>query len=109
MEICQVERAVTYALPQNTRPGHAKLKVCAWTVHGIDKKVMTSIEDETACGRDEKQSGTMDDTNSGDDVDSQQVKAVRLAADSQYMRNDARQRQKWLTCVTRATNLLQSQ
>ena len=96
MEICQIERTVTYALPQNTRPGHAKSKVRAWTVHGIDKKVqvVTSIENETACGRDEKQSDTMDSTNSSDDVDSQRVKAVRLAADSQYMRSDARQRRK---------------
>ena len=96
MEICQIERAVTYALPQNTRPGHAKSKVRAWMVHGIDKKaqVVTSIENETVCGRDEKQSDTMDSTNTSDDVDSQRVKAVRLAADSQYMCSDARQRRK---------------
>ena len=33
---------------------------------------------------------------SRDDVDSQRVKAVRLAADIQYMRNDARQRRDGL-------------
>ena len=62
-------------------------------MHGIDKKVVTSIGDETAGGRDEKQGGTMDGTNSGDSVDSQQVEAVQLAADTQYIIcNDARQR-----------------
>ena len=84
MEMCQIERAITYALPQNMRPGHVKSKVHAWTVHGIDKKaqVVTSIENEMVCGRDEKQSDTMDSTNSSDDIDSQRVKAVWLAAGS---------------------------
>lgn len=45
---------------------------------GIDKSLAASVKVETACGTNGERNGDMDGTNSGDDIDSQQVEAARL-------------------------------
>ena len=50
----------------------------------------TSIVDGRVPCRNGERTGGMDGTNGGGDVDSKRVKAARLAANGQYMRNDAR-------------------
>ena len=52
--------------------------------------VAASVEVERAGGTDGEQCGDVDGTNSGDNVDSKRVEAVRLATDSQQLHNNAK-------------------
>ena len=57
------------------------------------ESVEASVEGEKGGGRDDERDGDMDGTASGDDDDSNRVAAARLAAQNQYMCNNARTRQ----------------
>ena len=59
-------------------------------VLGMDESVEASVEGERDGGKDEECDGDVDGTVSGDDVDSKQVEAARLTAESQQTRNNAR-------------------
>ena len=58
----------------------------------MDEDVEANIEVEMAGGKDGECDGDMDGTVSGGNVDSNQVEAVRLTAESQQKRNNARTR-----------------
>ena len=49
---------------------------------GIVERIAASVEDETTCSTDGEQNSDVDCTNSSGDIDSQQVEAARLAAES---------------------------
>ena len=57
---------------------------------GIDEKAGVSFEDEKAGSKNSNQTGDMNGTASGNDVDSFQVEAVLLTAESQHMHHNAR-------------------
>ena len=58
----------------------------------MDENVEVSVEGEKDGGRDDECDGDVDGTISGGDVDSNQVEAARLTAESQQTRNNARTR-----------------
>ena len=61
-------------------------------VLGMDENVEASVEGEKDGGRDDECDGNVDGTISGGDVDSNQVEAARLTAESQQTHNNARTR-----------------
>ena len=62
----------------------------------IIEKLAASVEPSE---KDEKRSGYVGSTISGDGVDSQRVEAAQLAAEDEYMRNNTRQRRNNLVSV----------